>query len=257
VKGSARLDVEVDGERFADAAGRVVLDVAESELPDWKVSIRDLRADVPVSRGLAGEPPWGTLEVGELIGYGVVVRDVTTPVRVWKDRVLLRDLTYALYSGTGKGWGEAELEAEGLRLRGEVRGAGVRIEEFMSAYGIRGGTMTGLLAYDLDYDYRAGHLGVKGRFEVPEGGTVNIEILDRLLAYAEADPTGIVRSTLTALRVFDYKRAEALVRSAGDDIRVSVALRGRERLLVLPPPVPEINIRNLPLSFLSRQFPRN
>jgi hypothetical protein len=257
VKGTARLDVEVSGDGFAEADGRVVLDVAESELPDLKVSIRELRADVPVHRGVAGEPPWGTLEVGELIGYGVVVRDVTTPVRVWKGRLLLNDLTYALYSGTGKGWSEVDLEPEGLRVRGEVSGAGVRIEEFMSAYGIRGGTMTGLLGYELDYDYRAGQLGVKGRFDVPEGGTVNIEILDRLLAYAEADPTGIVRGTLTNLRVFDYKRAEALVRSAGGGIRVSVTLRGRERLLVFPAPVPEINIRNLPLSFLSRQFPRN
>jgi hypothetical protein len=187
----------------------------------------------------------------------VVVRDVTTPVRVWKGRLLLNDLAYALYSGTGKGWSEVDLEPEGLRVRGEVSGAGVRIEEFMSAYGIRGGTMTGLLGYELDYDYRAGQLGVKGRFDVPEGGTVNIEILDRLLAYAEADPTGIVRGTLTNLRVFDYKRAEALVRSAGGGIRVSVTLRGRERLLIFPAPVPEINIRNLPLSFLSRQFPRN
>ena len=45
------------------------------------------------------------------------------------------------------------------------------------------------------------------------------------------------------------------VHSAGDDIRISLGLRGRERFLVFPPKVKEINIRNMPLSFLARQFP--
>ena len=35
--------------------------------------------------------------------------------------------------------------------------------------------MTGLLGYDLDFQYRAGRVGVKGRFGVPQGGTVNID----------------------------------------------------------------------------------
>ena len=125
----------------------------------------------------------------------------------------------------------------------------------MTAYGIRGGTMTGLLRCDLDYQYRAGRLGLKGRFDVPEGGTVNIEILDRLLSYADADPTGIVRKALANLRVFDYKSAEAEVYSGADDVRVSMSLKGRERFGLFPSQVPEINILNLPLGFLGRQFP--
>jgi hypothetical protein len=47
----------------------------------------------------------------------------------------------------------------------------------------------------------------------------------------------------------------AEVRSAGDDIRISLGLRGRERFLVFPPRVKEINVRDMPLSFLARQFP--
>jgi len=115
--------------------------------------------------------------------------------------------------------------------------------------------MTGFLRYELDYQYRAGRLGLKGRLDVPEGGTVNIEILDRLLSYADADPTGIVRTALANLRVFDYKSAAAEVHSGADDIRVTVSLKGREQFGLFPSRVPEINILNLPLGFLGRQFP--
>ena len=117
--------------------------------------------------------------------------------------------------------------------------------------------MTGLLRYDLDVQYRAGRVGVNGRLEVPEGGTVNIELLNRLLAYAGSDPSGVLRSALENLRAFDYKSAEADVRSSGnggDDVRVSLVLKGRERFGIFPPRVREINVRNLPLSFLARQF---
>jgi len=167
----------------------------------------------------------------------------------------LNALTYVLYSGTGKGWGEVDIQPAGPSARGKLTGGGVRIEEFMTAYGVRGGTMTGLMRYELDYQYRAGRLGLNGRFEVPEGGTVNIELLNRVLGYAGSDPSGVVRRALENLRAFEYKHADAEVRSAGDDIRVSLSLQGRERFLIFPPRVREINIRNMPLSFLARQFP--
>jgi hypothetical protein len=255
LNGTARLDVELI-EGFGAADGRLVLSVPEGELGAGRISMRDVRADLPIRRGLeaAGEPPWGTLAVGELIAYGVVVHDVTTPARVWRDRLALNPLSYVLYSGSGEGWSEVEWRA-GLVARGKLTGARVRVEDFISAYGIRGGTMTGLLRYEVDYQYRDGRLGLNGRFEVPEGGTVNIQLLERLLGYAEADPTGVVRRALENLRAFDYKDATAEARSAGNDIRVSLALRGRERFLVFPPRVKEINVRNMPLSFLARQFP--
>ncbi len=257
VNGSARLDVELPGPGLEAADGRLALTVPEAELWDGKVAVRDLEADLPVRRGTAmpGEPPWGRLDVGELIAYGVVARDVTTPARVWRDRLSLNDLSYALYSGDGKGWSEIELQPAALAARGQLTGERVRVEEFIGAYGIRGGTMTGLLRYSVDYEYRAGHLGVNGRFEVPRGGTVNIELLNRLLVHAQADPTGILRQTLENLTAFEYKDAAAEVHSAADDLRVSLTLRGRERLLILPPKVREINIRNMPLSFVARQFP--
>ncbi len=257
LNGSARLDVEMPGGSPAVADGRLTLSVPEGELTEGRVSIRDLEADLPIRRGpdTGGEPPWGRIAAGELIGYGVVVRDLATPARIWHDRLSVNQLAYVLYSGTGDGWAEVEWEPAGLSARGTLHGRGVRIEEFMSAYGIRGGTMTGLLGYALDYHYQAGRLALNGRFEVPEGGTVNIQLLERLLGYADVDPTGVVRRALENLRAFDYKDATAEVRSAGNDIRVSLSLRGRERFLVFPPKVKEINVRNMPLSFLARQFP--
>ncbi|HEV8672772.1 MAG TPA: hypothetical protein VGX21_01890 [Methylomirabilota bacterium] len=257
LNGTARLDVELAGPGYRAADGRLALSVAEAEMWARKVTLRDLEADVPIRRGneFAGELPWGRLAIGELIAYGIVARDVTTPARVLQDRLSLNDLTYALYSGDGKGWSEIELEPAGWAARGQLTGQRVRVEEFISAYGIRGGTMTGLLRYDVEFQYRAGHPVLKGRLEVPEGGAVNIELLNRLLAQAEADPTGVLRQALENLREFDYKHAEAEIHSVGDDIRVSLALRGRERFWILPPRVREINIRNMPLSFLARQFP--
>jgi hypothetical protein len=254
--GSARLDVELAGPDFRAGEGHLRLAVPEGELWDGRVSIRDLTADVPLRRGESGgEPPWGQVALGELIAYGVVVRDLTTPARLWRDRLSLNDLTSELYSGTGKGWAEVELQPTGLAVRGQLTGDRVRIEEFMSAYGVRGGTMTGLLSYQLDYRYQAGRLTVNGRFDVPDGGTVNIELLNRVFAYVESERTGVARQALENLRQFDYKHAQAEVRSVGDDILISLALQGRERFLFLPPKVRAINIEKMPLSFLARQFP--
>jgi hypothetical protein len=257
LNGSARLDVELGEGAPTAADGRLALSVPEGDLRGGKVSVREVEVDVPIRRGMesAGEPPWGKITIGELIGYGVVVRDLVTPARLWRDRLSLNQLAYVLYSGSGTGWSEVEWQPAGPAVRGKLTGSRVRIEEFMAAYGVRGGTMTGLLGYELDYEYRAGQLGLNGRFEVPEGGTVNIELLNRVLGYAETDPSGVVRQALENLRAFDYKHATADVRSAGADIRIGLSLQGRERFLIFPPKVREINIRNMPLSFLARQFP--
>jgi hypothetical protein len=131
----------------------------------------------------------------------------------------------------------------------------VRIEEFMGAYGVRGGTMTGLLRYDLNMRYQGSRLAADGRMSVPEGGTVTIELLDRFLSYADADPSGVVKRALGNLRAFDFKSADMTVRTASDDIRVSLSLQGRERFGIFPPRVREINVVDMPLGFLARQFP--
>jgi hypothetical protein len=253
--GSATLELEAPDIRFAAFEGRLGLRVPEAVLLGGRVSVRDLAVDLPVQRGVGAGAGGGPLQVGEVIGYGVVVDDLVGRARLVDERLTLADLRYGLYSGEGRGAGEAGLGGDGPFARLALAGEGVRIEEFIAAYGIRGGTMTGLLRYDLDVRYRGGRLGADGRLAVPEGGTVTIELLDRLLQYAQADPTGVARQALANLRAFDYKSADVTVRTARDDIRVSVSLRGRERFGIFPPRVREINVIDMPLGFLARQFP--
>jgi hypothetical protein len=235
------------------------LKVPTAELLDGRVSLRDVSAEVPVRRGgpapTAGSSPDGALTVGELIAYGIVLYDFSGRARVADQQVTLADLRYMLYSGQGQGTASVTLAGDGLSGQARLTGEDVRIEEFMAAYGVRGGTMTGLLRYDLNVRYQGNRLGADGRMSVPEGGTVTIELLDRFLSYAEADPSGVVRRALGNLRAFDYKSAEATVRTASDDIRVSLSLQGRERFGIFPPRVKEINVRDMPMGFLARQFP--
>jgi hypothetical protein len=259
VSGSATVEVQAPDVDLATYEGHLALQVATAELLGGRLSLRDVSADVPLRRGgavpPAGTTPDGPLKVGELVGYGVVLYDLTGRARAVDERLTLADLHYGLYSGEGRGAIELELGADGPAARAQLFGERVRIEEFIGAYGIRGGTMTGLLRYDLDMRYRGGRLGADGRFVVPEGGTVTIELLDRLLSYAEADPTGVVKRALGNLRAFDYKPGEATVRTALDGIRVSVHLRGQKWLGIVRPRVDAINVHDMPLGFLARQFP--
>jgi hypothetical protein len=216
-------------------------------------------AEVPLRRGKAapsaGAAADGPVKVGELVGFGIVLYDVTGRGGVVDQRLTLSDLHYGLYSGEGRGTVELELGPKGLTARARITGERVRIEEFMAAYGIRGGTMTGLLRYDLDMRYEAGQYAADGRLSVPEGGTVTIELLDRLLSWAQADPTGVVKTALGNLRDFDYKAADVTVRTDKDDVKVTLSLKGREILGIFPPRVKEINVVEMPLGFLATQFP--
>jgi hypothetical protein len=65
----------------------------------------------------------------------------------------------------------------------------------------------------------------------------------------------VVKRALGNLRAFDFKSADMTVRTASDDIRVSLSLQGRERFGIFPPRVREINVMDMPLGFLARQFP--
>jgi hypothetical protein len=258
VTGSGSVTLDSPDLGFDTWDGQLDLRVPSAEILDGRLSMRDVSVQVPIRRGSAagvmGGQRDGPLQVGELVGYGVVLHDLTARAGATGERVTLTDLRYALYSGEGRGTVEIELGA-GLAARAQLTGQGVRIDDFMAAYGIRGGTMTGLLRYDLDLRYRGGRLGADGRFVVPEGGTVTIDLLDRLLAYAESDPTGVVKRALANLRAFDYRAAEATVRTASDTMRVSLNLQGRERLGIFPPRVRQITVSDMPVGFLARQFP--
>jgi hypothetical protein len=258
VTGSASVELEAPDLGFSAYEGRMTLQIVGAELLGGKLSLRDVAAEVPVRRGkgaaTSGRSAAGSLTMSEAIGYGVVLYEIKGRPKLADDRLTVEDLHYGLYSGQGQGTIEMDLAAA-LSVQGKFTGEGVRIDEFIAAYGIRGGTMTGLMRYDLSMGYRANRLSADGGFQVPEGGTVTIELLDRFLAYASADPTGVVKRALGNLRAFDFKSADATVRTASDDIRVSLSLHGRERFGIFPPRVKEINVRDMPIGFLARQFP--
>lgn len=254
--GTAALELDAPDARLGSATGRLTVRVPAAELLGGKLSLRDFTAELPVAAGGASPAAIdGPVEIGELVGYGVVAHDVAGRGRIAGGRLVVPELRYALYAGEGRATIDAGAGPDGFSARAHLAGDRVRIEEFMSAYGIRGGTMTGLLRYDLDVRYGGGRVGADGTLAVPEGGTVTIELLERLFQYTAADPTGVVRRALENLRAFDYKSADLAVRTASDDIRVSLSLRGRERFGIFPPRVKEINVHDMPLGFLARQFP--
>ena len=45
------------------------------------------------------------------------------------------------------------------------------------------------------------------------------------------------------------------MRTASDGLRVSLSLQGQERFGIFPPRVKEINVKDMPIGFLARQFP--
>jgi hypothetical protein len=255
VTGSATIELQSPDLGFSAYEGRLGLQVATAELLGGRLSVRDVSADVPLRRGNeARQPEYGPLKIGELVGFGIVLYDLTGRARAVGQRLTLTDLHYGLYSGEGGGTIDVELGASGLTVNGRITGDRVRIDEFIAAYGIHGGTMTGLLRYDLNIRYGGGHYGADGRISVPQGGTVTIELLDKLLSWAQADPTGVVKTALGNLRDFDYKAADIKVETK-DDVKVTLSLKGKEILGIFPPRVKEINVVEMPLGFLSKQFP--
>jgi hypothetical protein len=256
VVGSATLELEAPDLGFDAWEGRLGLQAATVDLLDGRLSARDVSADLPLRRGDATrEPAYGPVKVGEIVGYGAVVYDLTGRARIDGQRLTLTDLHYGLYSGTGGGTIDVELGASGLTVDGRITGEGVRIDEFIAAYGIRGGTMTGLLRYDLNVRYGGGRYGADGRMSVPGGGTVTIELLDKLLSWAQADPTGVVKRALGNLRGFDYKAADVTVLTDEDDVKVTLGLKGKDILGIFPQRVDQINVIEMPLGFLNKQFP--
>jgi hypothetical protein len=256
ISGSATVELESPDLGFGSYEGRLGLQVSTAELLDGRLSLRDVSGDIPIRRGNETRPPtYGPLKVGELVGYGIVLYDLTARARGADQRITLTDLRYGLYSGLGGGTIDVELGTDGLTVNGRIFGEGVRIDEFIAAYGIHGGTMTGLLRYDLNIRYGGSRYGADGRIRVPEGGTVTIELLDKFLSWAQADPTGVVKKALGNLRDFDYKAADVTVKTAADDIKVTVSLKGREILGIFTPRVKEINVVEMPLGFLNTQFP--
>ena len=154
------------------------------------------------------------------MGYGVVLYDVSARARAVDQRLTLTDLHYGLYSGEGRGTIELDLGPTGLRRRARITGDRVRIDEFMAAYGIHGGTMTGLLRYDLDMRYGGGRFGADGRLECPPGRYGDDRAARPSPLVGGGRPDRGRETALGNLRAFDYKAADMAVRTEQtEDIR--------------------------------------
>ena len=142
---------------------------------------------------------------------------------------------------------------DAIALRTRLEGERLDLERLAREYPIQGGIITGRLGYTMGFRYsRAQGSEVGGTMAVGEpGGTVSISFLRRLLGYAEADSSGILRQTLANLSEFPYRSLDVDVRTVGGVTRLNLKLVGKGSFFgLLPPKVREINIRNLPLDFL-------
>jgi len=237
--------------------GELTLRIMRGEFLQGSLTVQNLRAELPVK----GEADMTTGESGEMTAdvvslYGVTLRAVRSPARVVAGMVNLSDLRYDLYGGKGSGWIEASL-GNAVTLRTRLEGEQVDLDRLVREYPIQGGTITGRLRYTIGFRYSpAQGAEVGGTMAAGEpGGTVSISFLRRLLGYAEADPTGILRQTLANLSEFPYRTLDLDVRTVGGVTRLDLKLVGKGSFFgLLPPKVREINIKNLPLDFLVRTF---
>lgn len=220
------------------------------------VVISDLGASLPLAWGGREEAPPGAVTAESLSAFGFVLHRLRSPGRIQGSVLSLSQITYAHYGGSGRGWAESEFAGASVPLRMRLEGEGVDLATLVTEYGLTVGRITGKVGYRLTAQYSqaqgfvaAGHVASD-----PPGGQVNIDALKKLLAYAEADPTGILKRTLETLSVFSYQSLAGDIRVGPQGGRLSLSLQGKKRLGLFPGPVQAINFQNIPISLLVKTF---
>ncbi|MBI4587467.1 MAG: hypothetical protein HY725_01395, partial [Candidatus Rokubacteria bacterium] len=218
--------------------------------------ISDLRASLPLAFGRGEEASAGSVAAESLSAFGFVLRRPGSPARMRGSVLSLPEITYAHYGGSGRGYARLDLSGAAVPLSMRLEGEGVNLATLTTEYGLTVGRITGKVSYLLVLQHsRAGGLVVGGHVvSDPPGGEVNIEALNKLLSYAEADPTGILKRTLESLSVFSYESLTGDIRVGPQGGRVSLFLEGKKRLGLFPGRVQGINFRNIPLSLLVKTF---
>ncbi|HLC41534.1 MAG TPA: hypothetical protein VJO34_07885 [Methylomirabilota bacterium] len=255
LRGNASIDGVYDwrgaGPRFK---GDLSLELPQGQLERPEISVTQASVRLPIRYGADPEAASGNLLVSQLRSGGVVVDDLRAVIRFVDGKLTLPNMTYSHYGGRGEGWLEAELSRTGLSAQFRLDGRQIDLSRLVSGYQMSGASVTGTASYLIAGRREAsGKVEAGGRLTVPEpGGKVNIEMLKKLLSYAEADPSGVLRTTLENLSEFPYKSLTAEARTVEQEVRISLSLLGKERFGIFPPKVKAINIQNLPLSFLTR-----
>ncbi len=258
VSGNARLEGALDwmgsGPRFSgNLAARVVRGEINVGGP---IALSGLQASLPLAWGPGEEALAGAVTAESLTAFGFVLRRLTSPALVRGSVVSLPEISYAHYGGSGKGNARLDLGGAPVPLHVRLEGEGVDLATLTTEYGLTVGRITGKVGYllVLQHSQAQGLIAAGHVASDPPGGDVNIDALKKLLAYAESDPSGILKRALESLSVFSYSSLEANIRVGPQGGRVSLSLDGKKRFGIFPGPVQAINFQNVPLSLLVRTF---
>lgn len=258
LSGDARLEGTLEwrdsGSRFA---GTLTARVPGGEINvGGPIALSGLKAALPLAWGPGEEAPAGTVTAESLTAFGFVLRRLASPALVRGSVLSLPEISYVHYGGSGKGNARGDLGGVAVPLQMRLEGEGVDLATLTTEYGLTVGRITGKVRYLLVLQHSqarglvlAGHAAAD-----PPGGEVAIDALKKLLAYAEADPSGILKRALENLSVFSYASLEADIRVGPQGGRVSLSLEGKKRFGLFPGPVRAINFQNVPLSLLVRTF---
>jgi hypothetical protein len=235
--------------------------VLEARLPRARfqvggpVELSEARLEAPVTAGIRGDPPPGAFGTPRAVVYGLVVENLTGRARLADDRVLLSDLLYTQYGGTGTGWIDAGRQPGSPPLQGRFEAEGVDLARFVKESGATAARVTGIVRYVATVQYLPERgLVADARIESTSGGEVSIDALEELLSSeaVQTESTGILRRTLENLRVFEYAALEGDLRYRDGAGAVDLSLRGRKRFGLFPAPVEALNFKNVPLALLVR-----
>ncbi|MBI3031816.1 MAG: hypothetical protein HYY64_20110 [Candidatus Rokubacteria bacterium] len=258
LSGEARLEGALDwtgaSPRFG---GNLVAHVAKGEVSiGGPITVSGLRASLPLAWGPGEGAPGGAVTAESLTAFGFALRRLASPALARGSVLSLPEISYVHYGGSGKGNARLDLGGAPVPLSLRLEGEGVDLATLTTEYGLTVGRVTGKVRYLLVLQHSRAHglIAAGHAASDPPGGDVNIDALKKLLAYAESDPSGILRQALESLSVFSYSSLEADIRVGPQGGRVSLALEGKKRLGIFPGPVQAINFQNVPLSLLARMF---
>lgn len=224
------------------------------------VTVTAARTRIPVVWGTAGRPGPGTLSVSRLSAAGLSVESITGSPRAAGPRLTVPDLAYRHYGGHGGGWLEIALDRPGALVRARIAGEQVDLAEVVRASGTSMAEISGKVNYVIGLEYStADGLVAGGRVDSSEeGGEISIAALQRLIdaSAVQNEATGLLRRTLQNLRVFRYASLDGELRWSQGEGRLDLTIRGKKRFWIFPAPVEAINIKNMPLSVLTRGLPR-
>jgi hypothetical protein len=237
--------------------GNLVAHVTKGEVSvGGPITLSGLRASVPLAWGPGEEALAGSVTAESLTAFGFVLRRLASPALARGSVLSLPEISYVHYGGSGKGNARLDLGGAPVPLSLRLEGEGVDLATLTTEYGLTVGRITGKVRYLLVLQHSQAHglIAAGHAASDPPGGDVNIDALKKLLAYAESDPSGILKRALESLSVFSYESLSGDIRVGPQGGRVSLSLEGKKRFGIFPGPVQAINFQNVPLSLLVRTF---